>query len=450
MRLLLDPSRVLAIGFAAAILVGGMLLALPVSHRGEAVGLLDAIFTAASAVCVTGLTVVDTGSRYSGFGQAVILLLIQIGGFGITTVSTSFFLLLRQSVSISSMEAVSGSFFRHRDVAFGTLLRRVIIWTLAIEAGGAALLFAQESQRLPLAEALWSSLFHAVSAFCNAGFGLRADNLMSDRDNPAIVLPVMVLIVLGGLGFSVLTEVAEWLRRPVRRRRPLSLHSKTALTMTAILIAGGALTFAVLERGNVLADSSPVDTILTSLFAAITPRTAGFNTVDYGQVTVATLYVTIALMFIGGCPGSTAGGIKATTVAVIFALARARFRAEPYPRLFNRTLPAEVAGKAMIVLVLAFFVVSLAVIALAAVEVSEVSLPPTTQWSLGLQFEVISALCTVGLTTGITPELTVSGKVLIILLMFVGRLGPLTLAVAISRRKPRPPLRYAEEQLMIG
>lgn len=450
MRLILDPSRVLAIGFAAAILGGGALLALPVSHRGEAVGLLDAIFTAASAVCVTGLTVVDTGSRYSGFGQAIILLLIQIGGFGITTVSTGFFLLLRQSISLSSMEAVSGSFYGHRDVAFGTLLRRVIIWTLAIEAAGAALLFATESRRLPLGEAIWSSVFHAVSAFCNAGFGLRADNMMSDRDNPAVVVPVMALIVLGGIGFSVLTEVANWLRRPAGRTPRLSLHTKTALTMTAILIVAGAGLFAFLERANVLADSGLRDVVLTSLFASITPRTAGFNTVDYGQVTAATLYVTIALMFIGGCPGSTAGGIKATTVAVVFALARARFRAEPSPRLFNRSIPSEVAGKAMIVLVLAFFVTSLAVIGLAAVEVSEMSLPSTTEWSLGLQFEVVSALCTVGLTTGITPQLAAGGKILIILLMFIGRLGPLTLAVAVSRRRPRPPIRYAEEQLMIG
>jgi Trk-type K+ transport systems, membrane components len=450
MRLLLDPSRVLAVGFAAAILIGGLVLALPISHRGDPVGLLDAIFTAASAVCVTGLTVVDTGTRYSGFGQAVILLLIQVGGFGITTVSTGVFLLLRQSVSICSMEAVTGSFFRQRDMTFGALLRRVIVWTVAIEAAGALLLFAQESQRLPLGEAVWASVFHAVSAFCNAGFGLRPDNLMSDRSNPAIVVPIMVLIVLGGLGFSVLTEAAEWLRQPTGRRRPLSLHSKTALTMTAILIVTGALLFAFLEQRNALAGAGLHDTILTSLFASITPRTAGFNTVDYGQVTVATLYVTMALMLIGGCPGSTAGGIKATTVAVIFALARARFRGEPHPRLFNRSIPTEVAGKAMIVLVLAFFAAALAVVALAALEVIETRLPQTTQWSLGLQFEVISALCTVGLTTGITPELPASAKLLIILLMFVGRLGPLTLAVAISRRKPRPPVRYAEEHLMIG
>ena len=450
MRLLLDPSRVLALGFASAILVGGLVLALPVSHQSEPVGLVDAIFTAASAVCVTGLSVVDTGTRFSGFGQAIILLLIQIGGVGITTVSTIVFLLLRQSVSLSSMEAVSGSFFRHRDVAFGALLRRIIVWTLTIEACGAFLLFVKESQRLPLAEALWMSVFHAVSAFCNAGFGLRPDNLISDRSNATIVLPIAALIVLGGLGFSVLTEVADWLRKPAPLRRRLSLHSKTALAMTAILLVAGTLAFAVLERKNVLADSGFADVALTSLFASVTARTAGFSTVDYGQLTVATLYVTIALMLVGGCPGSTAGGIKATTVAVIFALARAGFRGDRYPRLFSRTIPAEVTAKAMIVLALAIFVTGVAVIVLAGLEVNEISLPQTTKWSLGLLFEVVSALCTVGLTTGITPELAASGKILLILLMFIGRLGPLTVAVAISRRKPRPPLRYAEEHLMIG
>ncbi|QNT68655.1 TrkH family potassium uptake protein [Defluviicoccus vanus] len=450
MRLFLDPSRVLALGFASAILVGGAILALPMAQRGEPVGVLDAIFTAASAVCVTGLTVVDTGTRFNGFGQAIILLLIQIGGVGITTVSTVVFLLLRQSVSLSSMEAVTGSFFRHRDVAFSTLLRRVLLWTFAIEGCGAVFLFLEESRRLPLAEALWMSVFHAVSAFCNAGFGLRPDNLISDRTNATIILPITALIVLGGLGFSVLTEVADWLRKPTATRRRLSLHSKTALTMTAILIVGGMLAFAVLERKNIFAHASSTDVALTSLLASVTARTAGFSTVDYGQLTAATIYVTIALMLVGGCPGSTAGGIKATTVAVIFALARAGFRGERYPRLFNRGIPSDVTAKAMIVLALAVFAASLAVILLAALEVNETSLPQTSQWSLGLLFEVISALCTVGLTTGITPELAATGKCLLIVLMFIGRLGPLTLAVAISRRKPRPPLRYAEEHLMIG
>ncbi|MBK8176568.1 MAG: potassium transporter [Rhodospirillales bacterium] len=451
MRALQDPSRLLVIGFAGAMVLGGLVLALPIAHRAAPVSFIDALFTAASAVCVTGLNVVDTGSRYSGFGQAVILLLIQIGGVGITTLSTGFFLLLRQRVSLSSIDAVSSSFVSNRKLAYGALLRRVLAWTMVIETAGAAILFVEESRRLPLGDALWYSVFHAISAFCNAGFALRADNLVGDRDNPMIVLPIALLIIIGGLGFSVITEIAAWLRRPPGGRlQELSLHSRTALVVTAILLVSGAIAFAVLERQNVLAGAGAGDVVLTSFFASVTARTAGFNTVSYNDLTAATLYVTIALMFVGGCPGSTAGGIKATTLAVLFALGRARLRGDTHPRIGNRSIAADTLNKAMIILVLAGIVVIVAVIVLAACEVAQERAHNSLQWSLGLLFEVVSALCTVGLTTGITPDLNIAGKIVLIVLMFVGRLGPLTLAVAISRRRPRPAIRYAEEPLMVG
>lgn len=445
-----DPSRVLVMGFAAAIVVGSVLLALPIAHRGAPVGFLDALFTATSAVCVTGLTVVDTGSRYSGFGQAVILVLIQCGGIGITTLSTALFVLMGERASLTSTEAVTESLSTRRGVAIGPLLRRVLVWTLAIEISGTILLLLQEIERLPLTSALWYAVFHAVSAFCNAGFGLRPDNLVSDRLNAGVVLPIAGLIILGGLGFSVLTEMVGWLKKPRAKRRPLSLHSKLVFTATGVLLTIGMIGFAVLERDNLLRDASLNDWLLTSLFASVTARTAGFNTVAYDQVTAATLYLTIVLMLIGGCPGSTAGGIKATTAGVMFATARARLLGRPTVHMFGRGVPAAAIGKASTVFTLAVLTVIVAVILLASFEVGSHPHPERVHWSLGLLFEVVSALGTVGLSTGITPELTPGGKVILMVLMFVGRLGPLTMAVAISRRARPARLSYAEEPVMIG
>ena len=449
-RLFRDPSRVLVIGFAAAMAIGSVLLALPIAHNGAPVGFLDALFTATSAVCVTGLTVVDTGSRYNGFGQAVILLLIQCGGVGITTLSTTLLLLMGERASLTSTEAVAETLTTRRGTAIGPLLRRVLLWTLAIEAMGAAVLFVTEVKRLPLDEAIWSAVFHAVSAFCNAGFGLRPDNLTADRLNAWVVLPIAALIVSGGLGFSVLTETVGWLVKPRRQRRPLSLHSKLVFAATGVLLVIGMLGFAVLERDNLLRGAGVKDWFLTSLFAAVTPRTAGFNTVAYDHVTTATLYLTILLMLIGGCPGSTAGGIKATTVGVMYAMARARLLGRPTIDLFGRGIPAEAIGKATTVFTLAILTAIIGVILLASFEVGDHPHPESVNWSLGLFFEAVSALGTVGLSTGITPELSAAGKVVLIVLMFIGRLGPLTMAVAISRRSRPVRLQYAEEAVMIG
>ncbi|HRD67113.1 MAG TPA: TrkH family potassium uptake protein [Candidatus Competibacter sp.] len=445
------PARLLVFGFAATILTGGLLLALPIASRGAPVAFVDALFMATSAVCVTGLAVVDPGSTFNGFGQAVLLGLVQIGGLGIATLSTTMLLLIGQDVSLSSHDAVQDSFAPSHRLGLGALLRLVFLWTLTIEALGAIVLFLTESQRLPLERAVWFSVFHAVSAFCNAGFGLRPDNLMSDRANIGIVLPISALVILGGLGFAVLAELMRWLRRRLRHlRTPLSLHTKVVLTMTGALLLVGMAGFVLLERTNLLVGTSFEETLLVAWFASVTPRTAGFNTVDYGQVTAATLYFTTVLMLIGGCPGSTAGGIKATTLGVLLALARARYRGERGARLFNRSVPDANIAKATWLVALAFVIIIVGAILLSASQVSGQSHPRTVEWSLGLLFEVVSALGTVGLSTGITPQLNEGGKILIMLLMFVGRLGPLTIALALARQKPRPAVAYAEEQVMIG
>lgn len=450
-NLLRHPARLLVFGFAATIFTGGVLLALPIAGTGSPISFLDALFMATSAVCVTGLAVVDPGSAFNSFGQAVLLGLVQIGGLGITTLSTTLILLMGQAVSLSSHDAVQGSFALSHRASLGSLLRQVLLWTLLIEALGAVVLFLTESQRLPLDQAIWISVFHSISAFCNAGFGLRPDNLMADRANAGIVLPISLLIILGGMGFAALAESARWASHRLRRQRmSLSLHTKVALTMTAALLLTGMAGFLVLERANLLVGMSLKETLLTGWFASVTPRTAGFNTVNYGQATAATLYFTIVLMLIGGCPGSTAGGIKATTLGVLLALARARYQGERGVRLFNRSVPEANVAKATSVVALAFVLVIIGVILLSTLQISGQFHPRTVEWSLGLLFEVVSALGTVGLSTGITPQLNDGGKILIMILMFIGRLGPLTIALALARQKPRPAVSYAEEQVMIG
>jgi trk system potassium uptake protein TrkH len=433
-------------------LVGGLLLTLPVSASGTRIGFLDALFTATSAVCVTGLTVRDTGREFSTFGHVVILGLIQVGGLGITTLSTALFLFFGQRASLSSHDVVESSFRVRPEGELGRILVQVFVWTLAIEAVGAALLFWPELRRLPGWSAAWHAAFHAVSAFCNAGFSLRSDNLMGDRANAAVILPIASLIVLGGLGFSVLTEVGRcaWTRLCGHKAARLSLHTKMALTTTAVLLLCGAGGFWLFERRNLLAGTPPVSQALTSIFASVTPRTAGFNSIDYGQVTTATVFLTIVLMAIGGCPGSTAGGMKATTLAVLFATARSRLSGRRWTTMFGRGIPVMAIDKAQAVVTLFAILVVAGTLLLSAVELHGESFVQTPGQAVGFLFEAVSALGTVGLTTGITPTLSAPGKVVVIVLMFVGRLGPLTVAVAIARQKLGPDVRLAEEPIMIG
>jgi trk system potassium uptake protein TrkH len=447
-----NPTRLLVGCFVATIIAGGVLLTLPVSATGQRVAFLDAVFTATSAVCVTGLTVCDTGTTYSSFGQLVILLLIQLGGLGIMTLSTALFLLFGQKASLSTHDVVEGSFVAKPRGNLKPLLVQVFLWTIVIEAIGAALLLPAELRRLPLLPALWNAAFHAVSAFCNAGFSLRPDNLMSARSNAAVILPIAGLIILGSLGFGVLTEMTENLRDRVRGRRTqrLSLQARAVLTTTAILLLAGTVGFWVLEYGNLLRGTTFASRVLTSFFASVTPRTAGFNTIDYGQISTATVYFTILLMAIGGAPGSTAGGIKVTTLAILFALARARLKGSRWVSLFSRGISDMAVDKAFAVVALMTLLVVAGTVLLSAVGFSDRPHSQVPGQPVGLLFEVVSALCTVGLTTGITPTLPAGGKLIVILLMLVGRLGPLTIALAIARQVPAPGVHLAEEPIMIG
>lgn len=434
------------------ILLGTLLLSLPVAHAAEPVSVLDAFFTATSATCVTGLTVVDTGTRFSPFGQAVVLGLIQIGGLGLMTFAVFVGIALGGRVAFSERMVIQESMHHTPSAGVRRLVRYVLAFTLVSEAVGALWLWLRLRQDLPPGAAAWSAVFHSVSAFCNAGFGLFPDSLVRYRGDLAVNLAITGLIILGGLGFLASMELRDQLLARLRRLRPpqATLHTRLVLLVTAVLLAGGALAYLVLEWDNVLHDLPPGERLLAAWFLSVTSRTAGFNTVDYGQLSSATLFLTIFLMFVGASPGSTGGGIKTTTFGLLVALVVARWRGRGRASVFHRTIPHAVMDRALLLAMLAWALVSLAIGLLVMAQSAGVPHQREEPRFVALMFEAVSAFGTVGLSTGITAGLGATSKLVLIALMFMGRVGPLTLILAMSPRQQRGRFRYAEENVMVG
>jgi trk system potassium uptake protein TrkH len=434
------------------ILTGTMLLAMPFAHAGATVSPLDALFTATSAVCVTGLVVVDTGSRLSPAGQAVVLALIQAGGLGLMTFAVFVSVLLGRSLSFTDRRVIQDAMHHSPLTGLQRLVRYVLTFTLVTEAGGAALLWLRFRTEFPGGQAVWQAVFHAVSAFCNAGFSLFADSLIRYRGDALINAVITGLVVVGGLGFLVNLELRDQILARLRQRRPprLTLHTKVVLTVTALLLAAGMFGFLVLEWHNLLGGLPLHERLLAAWFQSVTPRTAGFNTVDYGHASSDTLFFTVFLMFVGASPGSTGGGIKTTSLGLIFALFVARWRGRGRARLFHRTIPHSVMDRALLLALLAWVLVSLAVLVLATTQGRGMPFDADEPRFIALMFEAVSAFATVGLSTGITPTLSAAGKMVIIALMFAGRVGPLTLVLAVGPREERGRFRYAEENVMVG
>ncbi|MDD2466996.1 MAG: TrkH family potassium uptake protein [Desulfobulbus sp.] len=448
----MNSNRFLLLSFALAIVIGGVLLGMPISSTGDPIPMVDAFFTATSAVCVTGLSVVDPGTGFSRFGQVVILLLIQVGGLGIMTLSSMILMMLGQRVSLNRQDGVAQTYTSSQGTRLGTLLKRIFLVTFIIEFFGALSLFNVEIQQLPFGQAAWYATFHSISAFCNAGMSLRADNFIGYRDNFFVISTLSVLIVTGGLGFNVLSELFSNAVRRLRKLNPtvMTLHTKLSLCMTAILLVFGMAAYVLLEHHKSLSGLPLNEQFLTSFFASVTARTAGFNVVDYSHLTIPTLLLTMLLMLIGGCPGSTAGGIKATTFGVMLALLRSRFRAEEDVSLFHRTIPASTVARATALTVFAVLMIIVAAFALVYCEIGTMQYSDSTGVGLGLLFETVSAFCTVGLSTGLTAGLSIPGKIIVMILMYVGRIGPLTVAIAVARQQPKRMIRYVDEQVMIG
>ncbi len=448
----LTPFRLTVLSFLLTILAGTCLLKLPFATVGS-ISWIDCLFTSTSAVCVTGLIVVDTATKFTRFGQVVIIMLIQFGGLGIMTLSTFFLVFLRGRISLTNIKVVKDTFTSGGGVDIYSLLKLIIIFTLSVEAAGAALLFLRFRKIFPADTALFHSVFQAVSAFCNAGFSTFSDSLVSFRGDVLVNMVMAGLIIIGGIGFLVVWEVRRCVRRFIRREkrtRVLSVHTKLVLIVTAVLVIFGTIVFSAIEWNILLSDLPWYEKILAGFFQSVTTRTAGFNSIDIRGLANASILVTIFLMFVGASPGSTGGGIKTSTFGVLIALGVSRLKSMEEVNMFKRTLSKFSVWRALSVTLTAIAVISVATMLLMLTEGGIGPFLDTPGMFVEILFEVVSAFGTVGLSLGITGGLTAIGKLIIIVVMYTGRLGPLLLAMAISPREKRARFKYAEEQVMIG
>jgi trk system potassium uptake protein TrkH len=445
----LSAPQLLVGSFAALIAVGTAgFLALPGLWVGPRPGFVDALFMATSAVCITGLTVLDVSSRMTTAGQLWLLALIQLGGIGIVTLAALAAAALGRRTSLEVEEAAAGPIVLLPEGGARALVRSVLRVTLAVEALGAAFLWLAWRDTLGDAGAIWPAIFHAVSAFCNAGFSIFRDNLTaSANDLPALAV-IMALLVAGGLGFLVFTDLAA---RARGRRRRVTLHSRLALTATAVLIAGATPLFLLFEWDNTLAGQGVATRVANALFMAVTPRTAGFNTVDYQLISNPSLVLTLALMWIGGSPGSTAGGVKTTTVALLALALAARLRGRDDVSFANRSVPERTVQRAVGLAVGAILLLFAFVFVLLWIELPRASATLNREHFVHLVFEAQSALGTVGLSMGKSSDLSQPGRVLIAVLMFLGRIGPLAVLESMARRSRRKqPYRLGREDVLVG
>jgi len=439
---MMTPSRVLVLGFAMLILLGAFLLTLPLATQdGNGMNFLNAFFTATSAVCVTGLVVVDTATTFTYFGQAVILVLIQVGGLGFMTFATMFAIILGKRITLKERLLLQEALNQVSLEGIVRLAKSVILISLTIEAVGALILTLRWSVDFGWTKALYYGIFHSISAFNNAGFDLfgHFSSLTAYVGDPITNITIMLLIILGGLGFAVLANLYAY------RERKLTLHTKIVLQVSGSLILIGSGIIFVLELTNPLTlGPLPLGTkVMAAIFQSVTPRTAGFNTINISDMYDTTLLSMIVLMFIGASPGSTGGGIKTTTFISIVLSVFSTFRSDPHVVLEGRTLPKDIIQKALAITTLAAFLIFIMTSILTITEKADF---------LTLFFEVTSAFGTVGLSLGVTPDLSSLGKVAIILTMFAGRVGPLTLAFFLSQKanKSSVHIKYPDERIIIG
>ncbi|MCX7943048.1 MAG: TrkH family potassium uptake protein [Deltaproteobacteria bacterium] len=440
-----SPALATVVSFSTVIIIGAMLLTLPISIVAiEKMSFIDSLFISASATCVTGLSTVDIGSYYTRFGQLIILLLIQIGGIGIITLALSLPIIIGSQTTFTQTMTI-------RDLTGVRTIREVlgvakavVVSTFIIEAIGALILFFADDSIESLSLRIFSAVFHSISAFCNAGFSIFPNNLEGYAENYVYITTVMFLVVLGGLGFPVTNNLFHFLRERLilRRKYNFSFHTKIVLTTSAMLIIGGSVLFSLLEWNNSLASYDFGTKLINSVFMSITPRTAGFNTVQLTGINYSTTLIIMVLMFIGASPSSTGGGIKTTTFATMLYSLRALIRNKEYVEAFRRTIPINSIYKALNVAFISFIIVFVSTFFL--------SLTERDKDFIEIIFEVFSAFGTVGLSLGITPQLSFTGKIIIIFTMLVGRIGPLTVAIVFSKKKYSGSYKYPEDHIIIG
>jgi trk system potassium uptake protein TrkH len=447
----LAPGQALILYYATSILIGTVLLSLPYAGASEPLGFLDALFTATSAQCVTGLTVIDTGSGLSFYGQMVVLTLIQLGGLGIMTFSVYLFFFLRLGVGIKGRWIIQETLLHTPVISLRELIGGIVWMTLVIEGAGVFLLSLVFVPEMGFARGFYFAVFHSISAFCNAGFSTFSQSLVSFRASALLNITMISLIVLGGIGFLVLREIRDVLTYRGKGRGPrLSLHSRIVLTTTVVLILGGAAMIGVLENGSALSGMPLSEKAMTAFFQSVTARTAGFNTIDTGMLRISTLLLITFLMFIGASPGSAGGGIKTTSLALFIAIIVSRLKGSQHTNVFKRTVSEETITRTLALVMLAILTVGIALFVLLLVQHPGVSVRQQDDVFLQYLFETVSAFGTVGLSMGATAKLTWGGKLLVIVLMFVGRVGLLTVAFSIAKRVSPYAPRYAEENIMIG
>ncbi|MCX5834918.1 MAG: TrkH family potassium uptake protein [Deltaproteobacteria bacterium] len=443
----LAPGQIFILSFAGLILAGAFLLWFPFSSSGEQLNFIDALFTSTSAVCVTGLSVLDIGKDLSFAGQIITILLFQIGGLGIITFSAFLFGIMGRGISFKGREIVQTTFLHTPKRNFLIILKAVLISTLMIESVGIIVLYIRFSQEFPSGTAFYYAVYHAISAFNNCGYSLFSDNLMGYQGDWIINLTIMTLIVIGGIGFVVQHEVVSRFRD---RKDKLSIHSKIVIYTTLILIFSGALFFYIFERNHIIKDMQVQSQILVSFFQSITPRTAGFNTVDIGSLQNDTILIMIILMFIGASPGSTGGGIKTTSATLLLLLIWNRWKGYEEVNVFNRTIPKEQITKTISIIFAAALSICLITSILLLAGGGNLAPQQSRHFFVEYLFETVSAFGTVVLSMGITPNMNDIQKLAIIIMMFAGRVGPLTLAFSLALRSARKGITYAEETVMVG
>lgn len=440
----LAPTQVLVIGFASVILVGGLLLNLPIASKSaKSVGFINALFVSTSAVCVTGLTVVDTGTYWTVFGKIVILFLIQAGGLGFMILATMFFIILGKKISLKERLIIQEALNQYNLAGLIRFTKYIVLMTFIIEGLGTLFLSIRFIPQYGWITGIAYSIFHSVSAFCNAGFDLIGDGrgLTPYVSDPIVSIIIPLLIIVGGIGFSVITDVIT-----NKKFKKLSLHTKMALVITLLLLITGFIGFTVLEWRNprTLGGLNISNRFLSGFFQSTTTRTAGFNTIDFSQMRNTSKLLTVILMYIGGSPASTAGGIKTTTLGVIFFTIVSVIQGKSETELFRKRISRDIVNRALTIAFIGIFLI---------ISVTMILSITDSQFSfIEILFETVSAFGTVGLTLGITPILSSFGKVLLILMMFTGRVGILTIAFALARqqRKYKLNIKYPEGKILVG
>lgn len=438
----LRPVQIITLGFFLIIIIASLILNMPfVTVNNMSIGYINSLFQVSSAVCVTGLSVIDIGKEFNIIGQVIMLILIQVGGLGFMSINTIIILFIGRKISLKSRMVIQEAL--NFDTLEGVVkwTKKIIFITFFIEIIGAIFLSFEFVPKYGLYKGFYYSIFHSISAFCNAGFDIlgNGNSLMNYSGNVIVNITIMILITLGSIGFITIYEVLN-----KRNFRKYSLHTKIVIKSSMIIFIIGFFSYLIFEYSNIdiMGNKPFYEKILISAFGSVTARTAGFATIDYTKLNLSTAFITLILMFIGGASGSVAGGVKVTTITVLFLTARAIILGKENVEIYNRTLPRDLILKAICVFIVSIFL-NLVIILMLIITQNNVDL-------ITILFEVISAFATVGLSMNFTYKLTIFGKILIILSMFIGRIGAITLLMSLATSKNNANVKYPYEKIMIG